>query len=50
MTYTDEICKKKDQKIAIYEKAVKNSPKESEFWLSYLRELEKNDVEGDTIQ
>lgn len=49
MTDTDEICKKKEQKIAIYEKAVKNCPKESEFWLSYLRELEKNDVEGDKI-
>lgn len=50
MAYTDEICTQKQQKIAIYEKAVKNCPKESEFWLSYLRELEKNNVEGDKIQ
>eukprot|EP00347_Sterkiella_histriomuscorum_P009820 403339762 len=47
--YTDEKCKKKELKQEIYSKAVKNCPQEFEFWLGYLRELEKNEVSSEFI-
>ncbi|CDW90873.1 squamous cell carcinoma antigen recognized by t-cells 3 [Stylonychia lemnae] len=47
--YTDEKCKKKELKQEIYENSLKNCPQSKEFWLGYLRELEKNEVDSDTI-
>lgn len=49
VNYTDEKCKSKDLKQEIYEKATKNCPQQQEFWLGYLRELEKNGVDSEII-
>lgn len=50
--YTDEMCKNKEAKIHIYQKAVKNCPQLHEFWLGYMREMEKNpdDFDSEKIQ
>lgn len=50
VTYTDEICKPKDIRISIYQKATKNCSSEKSFWIGYLFELEKNDEPGEIIQ
>ena len=49
VTYTDEICKPKDIRISIYQKATKNCSSEKSFWIGYLFELEKNDEPGEII-
>ena len=49
ISYTDELCKKKEDRLKIYEKATKNCPKDLEFWLGYFRELEKNESDGSII-
>lgn len=46
MEYTDDMCKNKQQRLAICKKATKNCSSEIEFWLSYMRELEKNEVDS----
>lgn len=33
ISYTDDLCKKKEERQRIYEKATKNCPKELDFWL-----------------
>lgn len=33
LSYTDDLCKKKEERQRIYEKATKNCPKELDFWL-----------------
>ena len=43
INYTENLCKKKDEKLAIYKKSVKNCPGVATFWLAYLRELEKDE-------
>lgn len=48
--YTEDLCKKKEQKLQIYEKAIKNCQNDIELRLTYFRELEKNEAPRDTIQ
>lgn len=43
------MCKNKSVKQAIYERALKNCPKVWQFVCGYLRELEKNEFNGETI-
>ena len=50
VNYTDEMCKAKDLRVSIYEKATKNCPTERAFWTGYMLEMEKNDEIGDKIQ
>lgn len=44
LTFADDLCKKKETRASIFEKATKNCPSILNFWLAYLRELEKNDA------
>jgi hypothetical protein len=43
------MCKKKETRLHIFEKATKNCPSELDFWLSYMRELEKNEADGSIL-
>ena len=47
--YADDLCKKKEERVRIYEKSTKNCPKDLDFWLGYLRELEKNEADSGLI-
>jgi hypothetical protein len=49
LSFTDDLCKNKEQRVSIYSRATKNCPKELEFWLGYLRELEKSEAPGELI-
>jgi hypothetical protein len=49
VSYTDDMCKPKDLRMSIYQKATKNCPSEKTFWIGYLFELEKNDESGEMI-
>jgi hypothetical protein len=49
LSYTDDLCKKKEERQRICEKATKNCPKELDFWLGYLREMEKNEAESSAM-
>lgn len=42
INYMEEKCKKNELKLEFYQRALKNCNQCSEFWLSYMRELEKN--------
>ncbi len=48
--YTDDMCKSKDLRVSIYEKATKNCPSERSFWTGYMLEMEKNEEQGEKIQ
>jgi len=43
------MCKQRDIRISIYEKATKNCENEHDFWIGYLFELEKNEESGEKI-
>ncbi len=49
VAYTDEMCKPKEIRMSIYEKATKNCASEKSFWLGYLFEMEKNEEAGEKI-
>jgi len=50
LSYCDDMCKQRDIRISIYEKATKNCENEHDFWIGYLFELEKNEESGEKIQ
>lgn len=49
LSFADDLCKKKESRVAIYQKAAKNCPSVLDIWLGYLRELEKSEVQGTVI-
>lgn len=49
LSYCDDMCKQRDIRISIYEKATKNCENEHDFWIGYLFELEKNEESGEKI-
>lgn len=41
INYMEEKCQKKELKLEFYQRALKNCYANQEFWLGYMRELEK---------
>ena len=49
INYMEEKCSKKEARLEFYQRAIKNCSYNHEFWLGYMRELEKNETPSQDI-